>query len=154
MRPSLLCLASKITETLKGLKYSKQTTENTINTLTLMHILCKYVYEKLTALTRWVFNFEGVKTFACSYPTPETKGITVSLMHRLRYQIWQENIYWRFCDYKGLRPSGKRLSTTYGFRSFRSEILIFLPRNHGQYLLKVFWRCLLYRYCNMLPELW
>ena len=28
-----------------------------------MHTLCKYVYEKLTALTYWVFNFEGAETF-------------------------------------------------------------------------------------------
>lgn len=29
-----------------------------------MHTLCKYVYEKLTALTHWIFNFEGAETFA------------------------------------------------------------------------------------------
>ena len=28
-----------------------------------MYILCKYVYEKLTALTHWVFNLEGAETF-------------------------------------------------------------------------------------------
>ena len=54
---------SKNTETLKGSKNSKQKTDNTMNTLTLMHTLCKYVYEKLTALTHWVFNFEGAETF-------------------------------------------------------------------------------------------
>ena len=26
-----------------------------------MHTLCKYVYEKLTALTYYVFNFEGAE---------------------------------------------------------------------------------------------
>ena len=62
--PSLLCLAGKITETLKGSKYNKQATNKIINALNLMHTLCKYVYEKLTALTHWIFNFEGAETFA------------------------------------------------------------------------------------------
>ena len=44
-------------------KYSKQTTVSTVNALSLTHALFKYVYEKLTALTRWLFNFEGAETF-------------------------------------------------------------------------------------------
>ena len=28
-----------------------------------MHALFKYVYEKLTALTHWLFNFESAETF-------------------------------------------------------------------------------------------
>ena len=42
-----LCLASKITETLKGSQYYKQTTNNTINAI-IEYTLCKYVYEKRT----------------------------------------------------------------------------------------------------------
>ena len=36
---------------------------STLNALSLTHALFKYVYEKLTALTHWLFNFKGAETF-------------------------------------------------------------------------------------------
>ena len=38
-------------------------TDDTINALTLLHTLLKYVCEKLTTLTDSVFNIEGAVTF-------------------------------------------------------------------------------------------
>ena len=55
-----------------------------------MHALCRYVYEKLTALTHWVFNLEGAETF-----------------------VWREWIWMKAVQYIYRLSANKEIVTTY-----------------------------------------
>ena len=55
-----------------------------------MHALCRYVYEKLTALTHWVFNLEGAETF-----------------------VWREWIWMKAAQYIYRLSANKEIVTTY-----------------------------------------